>query len=139
MPAIPVDEEDKKNDEDDDESSQPFDESMKLQSRLDTSTEKLSDFPAHSIPDWWQQGPNSQFLVVSCNGRQYKLVQRKFSRQFETADMVSRSGMRVYYENTALDELLFGESHSPIFPPLSAPSSFVAFAHLPSSQCETDA
>ena len=96
--------------------SQHFDESMKLESRLDTSTEKKSDFPGHSIPDWWQQGPNSQFLIVNCNGRQYKLVQRKFSRQYETADMVSRSGMRVYYENTALDELLFGESHSPIFP-----------------------
>lgn len=86
-----------------------FDESMTLSSRMDTPIEQVTEFPRQRIPRWWVQGPNSQFITITCNAKQYNLVQRKFSRQYETADWVSRSGSRVYYENAELPELLFGK------------------------------
>jgi len=85
-----------------------FDESMTLSSRMDSPTEQVAEFPRQRIPTWWVQGLNNQFMTVICNGRPYNFVQRKFSRQYETADWVSRSGSRVYYDNAALPELLFG-------------------------------
>ncbi len=87
-----------------------YDESLSLQCRLDSPTETKTEFPRQQILDWWVQLPSQQFISLSCNGMDYRLIQRKFSREHQTAEWVSRSGNRVYYENPAFTDLLFGKS-----------------------------
>lgn len=80
-------------------------------SRRDANVDvPLRKLPRSDFPEWWCQPSGEQFVKLSCCGRSLIYVQRKFSREKGTADWVSRSGKRVYYDCKIFKDELYGET-----------------------------